>query len=154
MWQPLEDMNSPNEIILSWSVHLLRREPRVLGHLGRICACVGAVAFAALLIFHNLWLALLPALALLFSVSEFLFPIRYTLTRQTAQAKCGLTLLEIRWQDVRHAYITDDGIKLSPLKSKNSRMEQLRGVFLRFDDRNQEIVEQAVKSLREEVSRA
>ena len=149
-----KDMNSPNEIVLSWSVHLLRRVPRVPNQLMRICVCVSTVTIAAFLLFHNLWLALLPALALLLSVSEFLFPIHYTLTRQTAQAKCGLTLLEIRWQDVRHAYINDEGIKLIPLKLKNSHMEPLRGVFLRFDDRNQEAVSQVVKTLREEVSHA
>ena len=75
---------------------------------------------------------------------------RYTLTPQSASARHGLTLLEIRWADVRHAYLTDEGIKLSPLSAKNSRFEALRGVFLRFDDGNKDAVIAAVRRFRQE----
>ena len=95
-----------------------------------------------------MWLALLPTLALLLSLSEFFFPIHYTLTAETAAARHGLTALEIRWADVRHVYLTDDGMKLSPLRAKNARFEPLRGVFLRFDDTNREAVIEAVRRLR------
>ena len=109
-----------------------------------------AVFGAGLGVFHSLWLSFAPMLALLFSMSEYIFPVRYTLTKQSASARHGLTLLEIRWADVRHAYLTDDGIKLSPLPAKNSRFEPLRGVFLRFDDDNQDRVIAAVRRFRQE----
>ncbi len=134
------------KFMLSWSVHLLRRDPL---RLSRIALCLGLVILAGLLVFHNLWLALLPALALLLSVAEFVFPIHYTLSSRAAQARYGLMLLEIRWADVRHAYLTEEGIKLSPLPTLNSRMEGLRGVFLRFDRANQDAVIEAVRRFRE-----
>lgn len=96
---------------------------------------------------------MLPVAAVLFSLSEFVFPIRYALTEQGASARCGPTALEMRWTDVRHAYLTDDGIKLSPLRTKNSRFEPLRGIFLRFDDTNRATVIAAVRHLRPESSR-
>ena len=102
------------------------------------------------MLFRSFWLGLLPMLALLFYLSEYVFPIRYTLTPQSASARCGLSVLEIRWADVRHAYLTDDGIKLSPLAAKNSRFESLRGVFLRFGPNNQDAVTDAVRRLRAE----
>lgn len=133
--------------IASWSVHLLRRQPqsglRLLG------AALGLFVLS-LCVFHSVWLALLPVMAVMLSLSEFVFPIRYTLTAQSAQARHGLTALEIRWTDVRHAYLTEDGIKLSPLRTKNARFEPLRGVFLRFDDTNREAVIAAVQHLRQE----
>ena len=126
---------------LTWSVHLLRQQPN---RLPKIICVLGLVFLSSIWLFHSLWLALLPTLAALFSVSEFVFPIHYTLTPESAAMKCGLTALEIQWADVRHAYLTDEGIKLSPLRRKNSRMEPLRGVYLRFD-------EAQVEAQREEV---
>ena len=133
-----------DETALCWSVHLLRRLPRRLPKIG--IAVAGALVLG-LCFFHSLWLALLPVLALVLSLSEYLFPIRYTLTSQSARSQNGLTVLEIRWADVRRAYLTDEGVKLSPLRAKNSRFEALRGVYLRFDDGNREAVIAAIRQL-------
>lgn len=138
---------SSQEASLSWSVHLLRRRPE---RLARIGAALLGVFIASLCLFHSFWLALLPVAAVLFSLSEFVFPIHYTLTAQGASARYGPTALEIRWADVRHAYLTEEGIKLSPLRVKNSRFEPLRGVFLRFDDTNRDAVIAAVRQARQE----
>ena len=138
---------SADESVLSWSVHLITRQPERPAQIGAVLLAVFALG---LCVFHSLWLSLAPALALLFSLSEFVFPARYTLTPQSAAVRHGLTALEIRWPDVRHAYLTDDGIKLSPLRAKNSRFESLRGVFLRFDDHNREAVIAAVRRFRQE----
>ena len=132
---------------LSWSVHLSAGQPKRQTQIGLVLLVVLALGIC---LFHSLWLGLLPMLALLFSLSEYVFPIRYTLTAQTASARCGFSLLEIRWADVRHAYLTDDGIKLSPLAAKNSRFESLRGVFLRFGAENEEAVVAAVRHFRSE----
>jgi hypothetical protein len=137
---------SADESVLSWSVHLMTRQPKRRAQIGAVLLTVFALG---LCFFHSLWLSLAPMLALLFSLSEFIFPVRYTLTPQSAAAKHGLTSLEIRWADVRHAYLTGDGIKLSPLQAKNSRFEPLRGVFLRFDDHNRDAVIAAVRSFRQ-----
>ena len=138
---------SAEESILSWSVHLITRQPKRLAQIGLILLAVFALG---LCVFHSVWLGLAPMLALLFSLSEFIFPVRYTLTPQSAAVRHGLTALEIRWPDVRHAYLTDDGIKLSPLQAKNSPFESLRGVFLRFDDGNRDAVIAAVRRFRQE----
>ena len=135
------------EETLSWSVHLMRRQPQ---RLPRLALALAGVFVLGLCAFHSFWLALLPASLLLLSLSEYVFPIRYTLTAQSATARHGLTLLEIRWADVRHAYLTDEGVKLSPLRAKNSRFEALRGVYLRFGEANQEAVIAAVRRGRQE----
>ncbi len=138
---------SADESVLSWSVHLVKQQPKRPAQLGAVLL---AVFVLGLCVFHSLWLSFALMLALLFSLSEFVFPVRYTLTPQAAAARHGLTTLEIRWQDIRHAYLTDDGIKLSPLSTKNSRFEPLRGVFLRFDYGNRAAVIAAVRRFRQE----
>lgn len=135
------------ETSLSWSVHLLRRQPR---RARRLALALTGVFVLSLCVFHSFWLALLPAAAVLLSLSEFVFPVRYVLTSQSATARYGLTSLEIRWADVRHAYLTDEGVKLSPLRAKNSRFESLRGVYLRFDEGNRQAVIAAVQRFRQE----
>jgi hypothetical protein len=133
----------------SWFVHLIRRQPQSAP---RLALALAGVFVLSLCLFHSFWLALLPAAAVLLSLSEFVFPVRYTLTAQSATARHGLTLLEIRWEDVRHAYLTDEGIKLSPLRANNSRFESLRGVYLRFGETNQEAVIAAVRRFRQEIA--
>lgn len=140
------EIGQVQSIPLSWSVHLVRRQPH---RMPKIICVLGLVFLSSIWLFHSFWLALLPTLAALFSVSEFVFPIHYTLTPKSATMKCGLTALEIQWSDVRHAYLTDEGIKLSPLRRKNSRMEPLRGVFLRFDEAQREAIIATVTRLRQ-----
>ena len=132
---------------VSWSVHLSAGQPKRQAQIGLVLLAVFVLGIA---LFRSFWLGFLPTLALLFSLSEYVFPIRYTLTAQSASVRCGLSLLEIRWTDVRHAYLTDDGIKLSPLSAKNSRFESLRGVFLRFSSDNRGAVVTAVQRFRAE----
>jgi len=140
--------STTDEVVSAWTVHLLRGRA---ARLPRILVCAAFVLVCGLLLFHNPLLASLPVLALLLSLSEFLFPVRYTLTRRGAWARHGLMTLEIAWADVRHAYLAPDGIKLSPIVKPNARLEPLRGVFLRFAG-NEEAVIAAVRRLREEAS--
>lgn len=123
---------------------MIRQQPRKLP---RLLAALALALLLGVCVFRALLPALLPVFVLLCSLSEYLLPIHYTLTEQSASARYGLAGTEIRWADVRHAYLTPDGIKLSPLREKNSRWEPLRGVFLRFDAANREPVIAAVRGL-------
>lgn len=138
------------QVVLTWTVHLLRRAP---GRAKLPALCLVGTVLLGLLLFQNLALALLPAAAFALSLSDFLLPVRYTLTDEGAQARSAVSHLEMAWADVRHAYLADDGVKLSPLRRRGSRWEPLRGIFLRFDDGNQDAVIETVKRLREEAER-
>ncbi len=133
---------------LSWTVHLLRGRADRLPRVAVAAMLVGLVGFW---VFHNALLAALPSLALLLSLAEFLCPVHYRLTQQGAEARLGPAAWEIAWADVRHAYLAPDGVKLSPLSRPGSRLEPLRGVFLRFAD-NEEAVVATVRRLRREAA--
>jgi hypothetical protein len=135
-----------DETSLQWQVHLLRNQPaRLPGILGAaILVFVGGVAF-----FHNVFLAFVPTLALILSLAEFLFPIHYTLNRDGARSRQGLWVIEMPWGDLQHVYLAADGVKLSPLRRRGSRMEPLRGVFLRFAG-NDDAVVATIRHFRDE----
>ena len=145
----LEQSGIVEEANFLWSVHLSAGQPK---RQAQIAAVLLGVFVLGVWLFRSVWLGLAPMLALLFSLSEYIFPIQYTLTPQSASARHGFTMLEIRWADVRHAYITEDGIKLSPLSAKNSRFESLRGVFLRFGNGNRDAIIEAVRRFRTEAA--
>ena len=144
--RPPADADALDTPVLTWTVHLLRGQT---SRLPRIGLCVLLVLLGGGLLFHNVLPALASAAALLLSLSEFLFPIRFTLTRRCAQARQGPVVWEIGWRDVAHAYLAPDGVKLSPLPRPGSRLEPMRGVLLRFAG-NEEAVMAAVRRLREE----
>jgi hypothetical protein len=141
---------SKGEVILTWSVHLFKQRPSAAL---RPVVCIVAVFVVALLLFRNALLALIPCAALVSSLSEYFLPIRYTLMEHSVKSRCGFVVLEMPWTDVRHAYLTDNGVKLSPLRAKNSRFESLRGIFLQFGDKQEEVV-QTVRRLRVEANRS
>jgi hypothetical protein len=130
---------------LRWSVHLMKARPDATW---RIVLCAVLVAIVATVIFRSLLLGLVPAAAIVLTLSEFLFPIHYSLTQKGVVLRNGLTWLEMPWTDVRHAYLAEDGVKLSPLRKKNARLEPLRGIFVRFGDQDREAVLDAVRRLR------
>jgi len=131
-----------DSIILSWTIHLAREHPRKL----LILIALLSVSMAA-----GYWIigALGPiavVLAMGGALAEFLFPVTYELTEQGAVCKTLVKFSEIKWKNVKSCYLDDLGIKLSPLE-RQSRLEAFRGVYLRFSNNRNEVIE-AVKSMR------
>jgi len=100
----------------------------------------GVVGWA---IMGNPILAAFGILMVLGPSSEFLLPIRYSVTAQGASSRWGVNTTMIAWQDVRRVVKGDSGIKLSPLE-KPGRMSAFRGVYLRFGKENRQEIERAV----------
>jgi hypothetical protein len=93
----------------------------------------------------------LPAVAatglLLAAVGEFLFPIRYRLSPQGAEARNLVAWRRIAWADVKRIGLAEDAIKLSPLTHGGPR-EAFRGVLLRCEG-NREAVLAAIREFRD-----
>ncbi len=131
-----------DRIILSWTVHLARSQPtRAIASIAFICVAT-AIGFAL----AGALVAGIAAVALIASLSDFLFPVRYIITCEKASSKMIGRGSEIKWADVKRCYLDDCGVKLSPL-DRISRLEAFRGVYLRFADNKDEVIE-TVKSLR------
>lgn len=127
---------------MTWKVHLARKHPTKLLCLIGISAFVATTAYWVIGSLGSVFTAVL----MIASSAEFIFPTRYTLTRESAVCRTLLKQSEIKWADVRRCYVDDMGVKLSPL-DRQSRLEAFRGVYLRFADNEAGVIE-AVKSLR------
>ena len=131
-----------DQAILSWTVHLARSHPaRTIVSVAFICFATAAGCLAV-----GPYVAALVAAALTASLADYLFPVRYVITRDKASCKSLLNRAEIRWADVKRCYLDNCGVKLSPL-DRVSRLEAFRGVYLRFASNKDEVIE-TVKSLR------
>lgn len=64
---------------MAWTVHLIRRRPDRLPQISIVLLVIFALS---VFLFRSFWLALLPVFVVLLSLSEYVFPIRYTLTNQ------------------------------------------------------------------------
>jgi hypothetical protein len=141
--KPLEETDH-----LVWHIHLLRQEPQ------RLPVILGAslfVASVAWMLFQNLFFSFAAILMILSAASEYLLPCQYRLTSHAARCRYGANRFEIEWKRVRRVLLYKDGVRLSPLSSP-SRLDNFRGVFLRFAPEGQqgdrESVLKAVKALR------
>jgi len=130
------------EVVMHWRIHRLREHPRGIA----LVALGYGIAFALWWLVFPYPLGLfLPVFALTGAMSEYLFPIEYKLTTKGAYANCGPAIrLFLGWDEVRRATHGSEGVYLSTLKIP-SRLDNFRGIRLRFAEGNEEAVRQTVR---------
>lgn len=140
----IEKTNSKtiDNIHLQWSVHLARKHPLKL----LISITLGVLTAACGYYVIGLFGAIAATLIMLGSLADFLFPLRYKINSTGAECKMLFKCAQIRWEKVKRCYLDNQGVKLSPL-ARQTRLEAFRGVYLRFNDNEQQVIE-AVKRLR------
>lgn len=135
------------ESVLTWRVHLLNEEPkRAL----LIAPAVVLGLLATYAFFHSVLSMALVLLLLLASLADYLFPVRYEITSEGASCRTLFSRTFIEWRRVKKYYVDAHGIKLSPL-ARQGRLEAYRGVYLRFGDRKDAVIE-VVRRMRDVVS--
>lgn len=122
---------------LAWQVHLAASQPGRAATVSLLVLGVGAWAWY--------WLGgplagLSAALVLIAGVGEFLFPIRYRLSAEGAEARNAVSWRKFRWDEVRRVYVEAGAIKLSPLL-RGGRREAFRGVLLRCEANQDEVMD-------------
>jgi len=131
-----------NDAVLKWTVHLAPQYPAKTAGLILFIAAAAVTGFA----FVGLLALFCVPVVMAAAFAEYLFPMHYALSHESAVCRMLLKSSEIRWADVKRCYLDDLGVKLSPLDRK-SRLEVFRGVYLRFAGNEDEVVE-TVKALR------
>jgi hypothetical protein len=130
-------------VVISWSVSLAGREG-MAKTLGALAAMVGVLVLGACL-YRNVLLVTIGAAIFFIATAEYFFPMRFWLTEEAAFRRTIFGTKFIRWSNIKHCYLDEKGIKLSPLEGP-SRTEAFRGLFLYFGDNRDELVE-AVRNL-------
>jgi hypothetical protein len=134
---------------LEWRVYLARRHPARA--ILTVLVVLGAGAWA-LSVFRSPLPAVAAVILLLGAVGDFLFPVRYRLSPEVAEARSLTSWRKIAWKEVKRVYVGDGEIKLSPL-AHPGRREEYRGVLLRCEA-DQEAVLAAVQEFRDAAARS
>jgi hypothetical protein len=122
---------------MQWTVKLWARDP------GKRYAILAAACMAGLLgwmVFAQPLMALVGFGAILAGTTDFWLPQRYTLDGNGAHMRCGISVTSIQWSAVKRAIHTSHGLQLSPLE-KTGRMDSFRGVYLRYAENREEVLE-------------
>ncbi len=122
---------------LGWSVHPLRRD-------WRVSAGVMALLF---LVWWGVWLwtrsrplTFLSVIVMLVSLSSFFFPVTFTLDQESVTVESAFTTKRRKWEEFKSFWVDNHGVLLSPFE-KRSRLESFRGLYIRFADNRDEVVE-------------
>ncbi len=113
---------------LEWSVHLARRNRRMLP--GVILALISACSLVTML-FCSPIPGIVAVLLLIGSIKEYLFPIYFRVSAVGVASRSFGSEFALAWTDVRRGILERKQLTLTPLPSP-SRLDPFRGVTLRF----------------------
>jgi hypothetical protein len=134
--------------VLTWTIHLAKEMPAKL--------CLVIIGYGAAMLAWWYFLPvpaalLLPLVALTSAMSEFLFPVTYTIDDVGISQKClPFFNRHIAWTDVRRASAGRDGFFVTTLRLP-SRLDQFRGN--RINPRGNDAAVRAVITKRMELMR-
>jgi hypothetical protein len=132
----LESQNS-NVTEIQWIVHPIRRNWKVsAGVVSFLVILCAAIYFS----FNSLAFLLLSVVILVSSLSPFFFPTKYTLRDDRIVVKSLIRRFSRQWNFFRSYYPDKNGVLLSPFSSP-SRLENFRGVYIRFGHNRAEVVD-------------
>jgi len=121
---------------LSWTCHPSRRNyPKTLAVVGLL---------AALMLF-TIWytgsafFGVVVVLVMTLSLGAYFFPTWYTLTEKGIKVRTLVTKFERPWSTYRSFWPDKNGVLLSPFPHA-SRLENFRGLFVRFEGNGKDVV--------------
>lgn len=121
-------MESGDGAILEWICHPAKKNPK-------ITVIVTLFLFVLVVMVYymtySVWFAILAVLILFGSLASFYFPTRYKLTTDEIIVITKMQALHKKWSQYRSVYPDKNGVLLSPF-IKPSRLENFRGLYLRF----------------------
>ena len=121
---------------LKWSSHPIRTKKK-----GTIFLILVMILFWVLVWFstESILFLIISIVILSGALSPFFLPTEYELTPEKIKVKFVLSNKEKTWGNYKSFYIDRNGVLLSPFE-KPSRLENFRGIYLRFDKNKDEVV--------------
>lgn len=127
--------------VLKWSSHPVKKKASVSVLVVVFLLVVWWVVYVST---SSVFLTGLSVVIMLVSLSSFFLPTHYELDQRKVRIQYLLTRREREWGAFRSFYVDKNGVLLSPFP-KPSRLENFRGVYVRFN-RNKDQVVDFVKS--------
>ena len=91
-------------------------------------------------LFQSVFVTLLSAIFVTGSLYRYFMPYRYELHEHQLVVTAPCYRLTKRWSDFRSFYVDNNGVLLSPF-AKPSRLENFRGVYVRFGTNRSEVLD-------------
>ena len=135
---------SISAIGMQWTVHLIKRNWIISAGvvLFLVILCV-----AIYLSFSSATFLILSIVILAISLSPFFFPTTYTFQDDCITVKSLLRKSSRNWDSFKSYYPDRNGVLLSPFISP-SRLENFRGLYIRFEGNRSEVVDFIQKKLK------
>ena len=130
-----KNITSPGQV-LKWIDHPLRKSRKNLLIVIFFLILAPAVVFFST---KSLFFLLLSIIFLLGSLSTFFLPTTYELSEDGLKVKFFFNTRQAEWGKYRSFYVDKNGVLLSPFE-KPSRLENFRGIYLRFNQNKDEVI--------------
>ncbi len=101
--------------------------------------------FVGIYFLWGFWWFLISFVFILSSLSSYFMKTNYTLTEESIEIRSFLSHLKKEWKYYRSYYEDKNGIFLSPFV-KHSRLENFRGVYLRFGNGDRDKIRNIISS--------
>jgi len=122
---------------LEWSSHPVKRKTVVSILVVLFLLAVWLVVYVTT---SSILLTGLAVIIMLASMSSFFLPTRYELDQKKVKIRFFFTNREREWSAFRSFYVDKNGVLLSPF-AKPSRLENFRGVYVRFSRNKDQVVD-------------
>ena len=125
------------ETVLKWSSHPVKKKALISILVIVLLFVVWSVVYLAT---SSLFLTGLSVIIMLGSLSSFFLPTHYELDQEKIKIRFFLTKREREWSTFRSFYVDKNGVLLSPF-AKPSRLENFRGIYVRFSQNKDQVVD-------------
>ncbi len=126
----------PDQVLLRWSTHPMKSSTTVSV---LVVLFLLVVWFLVYLTTFSLLLTILAVVIMLGSLSPFFLPTYYELDDERIKVRFLFNTKEREWRGFRSFYVDKNGILLSPFE-KPSRLENFRGLYVRFNQNKDEVL--------------
>jgi len=123
--------------VLKWSSHPVRKKTFVSI---LVIVFLFVVWLVVYLTTSSFLLTALSVVIMLVSLSSFFLPTHYELDQEKVKIRFFLTKREREWSAFRSFYVDKNGVLLSPF-AKPSRLENFRGIYVRFYQNKDQVVD-------------
>ena len=122
--------------LLAWTSQPAKARPRVAIAVG---VFIVALVYLSYVLTESPLFAVVAALILWGSLSQFYLRTTFEFTEQKVKVKYVVNKIEKDWSQYRSYYVDKNGVLLSPFV-RPSRLENFRGIYIRFADNRDEVV--------------
>ena len=123
-------------VLLVWTSQPAKARPRVAIAVG---VFIVALVYLSYVLTESPLFAVVAALILWGSLSQFYLRTTFEFTEQKVKVKYAVNKVEKDWSQYRSYYVDKNGVLLSPFV-RPSRLENFRGIYIRFADNRDEVV--------------